>query len=150
MSDNLAEAFDAPVIETIGGEPVTFQRPTMEDFTTWANQLHAARKVSGTKLIYQHVKDSVERVNALMQLENVKPGLGDVANDTFNIAGTMKMLTLSLSKSNSDPAAVQAIISKIPPHSRTEIAQRVSGLFKPKDKVPDAPAGETPPDPNAP
>jgi hypothetical protein len=151
QKDNFSDAFDAPVTEVIGGEPVSFPRPTIDELAAWADQIHAARKATAQRLMPKDVTP-VERYQILSAVEHDAPGLDAVAGQLYGVKGARKLFRDSLAKAGKTRQEADAIIARIPPFDFTRLAQRVSGLFKFRDegegeRKDDAKGA---PDPNAP
>jgi hypothetical protein len=147
LPDNIAKAFDAPVVEEIDGNPVSFARPSIDDIAKWAQEIHAARRATAQKLI---PKDATagERYQILSVIEHDVPGPDAVSNQIYSIPGAKKLFRLSLAKSGVDAAEADRVIARIPPMRFVRLALEISGLVTFKDEP--APDGKGDDDPNPP
>lgn len=136
MPDNFADAFDAPFVEMIRGEQVTFPRLTIRDYKPWASELHGIRKKRGKDLIPAGTPVE-QRVQLLRQIEHDVPGLGEISSLVYSIDGAIKVLEMSLAKAGKSKDEAATIIDRIAPAQLTTLAQKVSGLFTFKDPTPE-------------
>lgn len=146
---DFAEAFEAPVIERIGGRDVTFPVLWNEDYLPWIAQIATERRAKSKPLIPAK-GDPIDRfkMDRIVALEEVT--VDAISERVWTIPGAMKVLDLSLAKAGvKDEAERKRIVNAVPPRRVCVLASEVSGLFERRVTAAAAPQPTEGDDPNA-
>lgn len=133
---NFAEATEAPIIERIGGQDVTFPVLWIEDYLPWIAQIAAERKAKMLKLIPPKA-DAQEQFRLKRAIELDEPNVDVIAERVWTLAGAAKILDLSLAKGGfTNEADRKQVLQRIPMRRLCPLASEVSGLYErtPKSK----------------
>ena len=146
MPETFSAAFEAPVIENIGGHQIEFPVLEIDDYLPWTAELKAKRKADGVKKI-PATATVFDRWQAENYLDKNEPWLDDIALLTKAVPGAKKVLDMSLVKSGrTDAVERAAIIRAVRPSRLIRLAEDVSRLFPPvyslpETHLPNSPAG---------
>ena len=147
MPETFSAAFEAPIVENIGGQQVEFPVLEIDDYLPWSAKLKAKRRADGQKKIPANATQ-FDRWQAEQYMDKNEPWLDDIALLVKSIIGAKEVLHLSLAKAGrTDEAERSAIIKAIRPHRVVRLAEDVSRLFPPiyslpESHLPNLPAGQ--------
>jgi len=157
---NFLEAFEAPIVEKIGGVAVSFPVLSIDDYAPWVAEIAAARKQVAKASIPRAIDPQTKLPTLLnptaqwsinQRIENIECGLEDVAEKVWTLAGARRVLTMSLAKAGLSEEDQKQVLARIKPVRLHALAVEVSGLFeaKPEAEKADAKPAEGQPDPNS-
>lgn len=147
---NFAEAFEAPVVEKILGNDVTFPVLWNEDYLPWVAEITKDRRTRSKALIPPLASD-IDKFRMSRIAEFDEPSLDAIAEKVWTMAGAIKVLNLSLAKAGiADPLERKKIIKGVPPRRTISLAVEVSALFEKKEPVAGATDKQETTDPNPP
>lgn len=128
---NAPDAFDAPLVEVVGGESVTFPLLTFDDLLRLCRELHGERKLKAINALA--LTDVAGRRQVSAWYDDNEPDVEELARYVITLPGARHFLRASLAKSGRTDA--DAVIVRLAAsrgwRGVASLACRVSALFEP-------------------
>lgn len=141
---NFSAAFQAPIVETIDDQEVSFPLLKSKELAPLAEMIRAKRKKDAeANAAHEKVKlGGTQLYRALQEIDEADISVPELSRFISTVPGAEKALETSLLKSGATSEQISAIIDALDPIEITSVALRVTRIIKLPKKKPDAKAGE--------
>jgi hypothetical protein len=125
---------------TIDGQPVTFQRLSLEDMPAISDQIKTEREKLARELGREEKLDKYEITNLVLELRSKPPTVAEILASTDTAQGASRVIRMSLNKSGVPADKHGEIIAKIEIPAALELARNL--VLDVQDEPEDAKAAE--------